>query len=169
MNQPPESRLSLGAERSCVQAFEIQGSEGLHGLWKRVERKAAVPWCVVRGDCGDAKSQPCPVSYETIMARLFAPPLGVVGIWCKFSKYALAAYYWHLETLRVREIDEPGYFSERKHEILCTEFPSTMSAGVGWLTGITLSLQRRLVKEITEVCEKWKILLKMCQLWVFHP
>ena len=35
MNQPPESQLSLGAERSCVQAFEIQGAEGLHGLWKK--------------------------------------------------------------------------------------------------------------------------------------
>ena len=42
---------------------------------------------------GDTKSQPCPVSYETITARLFAPPLGVVGIWCKFSKYALVTYY----------------------------------------------------------------------------
>lgn len=134
-----------------------------------VERKVAVPWRVVRGDCGDVKSWPCPVSYETITARLFAPPLGVVRIWCKFSKYALATYYWHLETFRVREIDEPVYFSERKHEMLCTEFPSTMSAGVGWLTGITLSLQRRLGKEITEACEKWKMLLTMCQLLVFHP
>ena len=40
-----------------------------------------MPWCLVRRDSvKTVKSQPCPVSYETITAWLFAVPLGVLGM-----------------------------------------------------------------------------------------